>query len=325
MDVNCQTNDNGVCRKCYSQYFLNPSGKCIQNNPLCKTSDQNTGGCLSCYPGYTINSGACVINSSPSLSSEVNCKASDSNGICTACYSGYRLNSAKCLRIDPLCKTYAAAAAACDSCYSGYTLNNGQCVVTTEEAMLNNDPFCIKSQGAACLTCANGYYLATSGVCSQLNALCKSSDMGNGYCTECYTGYILSGTTCVVAPPVSIAYCSVVSNGACASCMSGYYVSKGACELANTLCATYEPVGGACLSCIPGYVYQKGECIYPSLGIDSNCEEYSNSYCSKCVSGYALINYWCTEIDADCVDFDFIRNLCNHCKSGKQPLGAGCA
>lgn len=326
-DVNCQTpRDGGGCTKCYSGYFLNNRGLCTQNNPLCKTIDQSNGNCLSCFPGYVVSNGNCTVGSSSTTSSDPNCKGTNAQGVCTGCYSGYYLSQGmNCLKMDPLCKTYTASFNACASCYDGYTPVNGQCIISTDAPSQNNDIYCIKTQGPNCIACSSGYYLSSlNGVCAQLNPLCKSSDLSNGACTDCYPGYVISGNTCIVATAVYIPYCAQTNGNVCVSCISGYYVSAGICALVNVLCATYDQSNGNCLSCIPGYVFQTGQCIMPSLGIDPNCAQYSNSYCTQCLGGYALINYFCSPIDPFCIQYDAPSNTCRACNLGKIPMGPSC-
>ncbi len=256
-DVNCQNFTNNICQQCYSGYFLNPSGVCTQNNPLCRTSDRN-GFCLSCFPGYRLLNNNCSATTSSTSSSDVNCKSTDQSGICTGCYSGYFLTQGMvCQKMDTLCKTYTASFSACGSCYDGYTLSSGQCLLSTVAASLNNDPYCIRFQGANCLNCSSGYYLPINvGICSPLNPLCKDSDMNTGACLSCYQGYSLSGTTCIVTPSIQIAFCNQIAGTTCVSCMDRYYVSNGGCSLVNQLCDSYDMSSGLCLSCIPGYVFQ---------------------------------------------------------------------
>jgi hypothetical protein len=229
-----------------------------------------------------------------------------------------------CQKMDPLCKTYTSSSSACSSCYDGYTLYNGQCLVSSQVPSQNNDPYCIKTQGTVCLTCASGYYLSSSGACAQLNSLCKNSDMTNGNCLDCYPGYALSGNTCIVAAAISIAYCAQVVGNVCSSCINGYYVSNGACAMVSVLCATYDQSTGVCLSCIPGYVFQANQCIYPSLGIDPYCSQYVNSYCTQCSSGYALVSYVCNPIDPNCTQYNQASNACTACSQGKTPQGPSC-
>jgi hypothetical protein len=324
-DVNCQNFNNGVCQKCYSGYFLDFSGKCKQNNPLCKTSDQASGNCLTCYPGYSVVAGNCTLSSSSTTSLDPNCKGTNQNGVCNGCYSGYFLTPGmNCQKTDPLCKTLTAAFSACASCYDGYSLSGAQCVLSSQAASPNSDPYCVKLQGGNCIACSSGFYLPPSGICAALNTLCKDSDLTNGNCLSCYPGYSLSANTCIVAAAVTIPYCSQVVGNNCVACINGYYVSSGACALVNLLCATYDPNNGNCLSCGPGYVFQAGQCIMPSLGIDPSCTWYSNSYCTQCSTGFALASYWCNPIDPSCTQYNPATSTCLACSQGKTPQGASC-
>lgn len=324
-DSNCETTANGVCQKCYSGFYVNSNGICTQFNTLCRTSNSSNGACLSCYPGYTLNNGLCVINSSPTASKDPNCKASDPSGVCNSCYEGNYLSVDKaCIKMDPLCRNYTSSLSECSACYEGYVLNNGKCLLPADLPAQNTDTYCIKSQGAACLACANGYFLPPNGTCTQVNPLCRASDMNTGFCTQCYTGFVLSGPTCVQGGAASIPFCANVTGNICSTCINGYYVSNGGCAAVNMLCGTYKQSDGSCLTCIPGYVLQSGNCILPSLGIDPNCLQYLNSYCSSCATGYSLINFWCTPIDPNCAQYDYVNNLCLSCAQLKTPQGANC-
>jgi len=157
-----------------------------------------------------------------------------------------------------------------------------------------------------------------------VNPLCKTSNMTNGYCIDCYPGYMLTGTTCIVAADVNIPYCNKVTGQICSECINGYYPKNGKCELVNVLCATYSNTTGACFSCVSGYVFQQGTCLLPSMGIDPYCIWYESSFCSRCVEGFALVSYICIQVDMNCIDFDNIRNVCRECKNGKRAEGSRC-
>lgn len=314
-----------MCIDCYQGHFLNvTTGRCQQVNILCRTSNAN-GACLSCYPGYDLIAGNCLVSDSSTGSGDPNCREANVNEICLECFSGYFLTvGRRCQRMDPLCRTYTPNNASCVTCYEGYTERNGECLISSQVPDANNDPYCIKADGQRCVECAQGYYMDSDGVCQQLNPLCRNSDMTNGACLSCYEGYEVSGVTCVVAAPINIPYCVTVSNRVCIECINGYYTEDGGCSLANTLCASYDPTNGDCFSCVPGYVFQEGECIYPSMGVDPQCAYYTNSFCSRCNPGYALINYVCGEVDPDCLDFDEPNNSCRECRDGKVALGPSC-
>jgi hypothetical protein len=338
----------GPLCKAYSQ-----NGTCLQTqNPssqFCFSYDVLTGQCTACISGYVLTGSTCSPASGSSSSSSTSttgmvasASASSSgsnlggpvtisfrdpncakyNGtICSACSNSYYFGpSNSCVPVDPLCKTYSQNGA-CLSCYPGYSINGQRCIVSGQQ-----DPFCNSfSSGGICTGCSSGYYLSSSnGVCTQLNPLCKTSDLSNGACIDCYPGYSISGNTCIVAAAVNIPYCAQINGNACVACISGYYVSAGICALVNVLCATYDQSNGNCLSCIPGFVFQSGQCIMPSLGIDVNCAQYTNSYCTQCLGGYALINYVCGPIDPFCVQYDAPSNTCRSCNAGRTPMGPSC-
>ena len=218
MDVNCAKFNGDVCVNCSKGFYPGINGRCTQFNPLCKESNRFNGDCTRCYPGYTLAAGDCVIGDSAAGNGDPNCKSTNAAGVCKDCYASYYLSSQNtCLRLDPLCKNYTARKDACDGCYDGYTLYQGKCVISTQIPDANSDPYCIATKGAICVKCANGYYLShDDGLCKQLNPLCKKSNMSNGQCKDCYTGYTLSAGTCIVAASVNIPYCARVAGIACA-------------------------------------------------------------------------------------------------------------
>jgi len=128
----------------------------------------------------------------------------------------------------------------------------------------------------------------------------------------------------MIANPVTIPYCMTVSGNICLQCINGFYTKDGGCALANILCASYDPTNGRCFSCVPGHVFQEGECIYPSQGIDPNCVYYTNSFCSRCATNFALINFVCSTIDRSCLSFNQNTNTCERCEADKVAMGPIC-
>ena len=53
VDQNCNKFEGTTCLKCSFGYYLSiTTKKCTILNPLCRTSNQDTGACTACYPGY---------------------------------------------------------------------------------------------------------------------------------------------------------------------------------------------------------------------------------------------------------------------------------
>jgi hypothetical protein len=325
-DVNCQNITSGLCTRCYSGFFLDSSNRCRQNNPLCRTSDLTNGNCLTCFPGYALTAGNCTISASSTSSADTNCRSTDQSGVCTACFGGFFLTPGmNCQRMDPLCRSYTATSNGCASCYDGYVISGISCVLATQATAGSSDPYCVRLQGTVCLNCSSGYFLqASSGVCTALNPFCRESNMANGDCLSCYGGYMLSGNTCIVAPALSIPFCNQTVGNTCVDCIHGYFASNGVCALVNVLCGTYDRSNGNCLTCVPGYVFQAGQCILPSLGIDPNCIQYTNSFCTQCGGGFALVSYWCSPIDPLCTQYNPTTNTCTACSQGRTPQGPSC-
>lgn len=102
------------------------------------------------------------------------------------------------------------------------------------------------------------------------------------------------------------------------------YFNGKTCIAVSILCLKFDYSAKKCLSCQEGTVMQDSDCIMPSLGVDTNCIRYTNSYCSACTQDYFLENYLCTAIDKNCTAFNSTTNTCEKCRSGMQPDGARC-
>lgn len=51
-------------------------------------------------------------------------------------------------------------------------------------------PNCKKLNGDFCAECYDRFYLK-DGACVEVNQLCKGYNKQNGYCTDCFEGYLL--------------------------------------------------------------------------------------------------------------------------------------
>lgn len=297
--------------QCSNGYFLR-NNQCNQISPLCATADMNTGACLSCYPGYALNNGACEVGRT-----DPNCRRMVNN-TCAECARSYTMIGGNCILVNQLCKTADNSTGLCTSCYPGYLLISGNCTVPT-----NTDPNCIQKSGTICLYCANGYWLSNN-ACAKLTRNCQTYDQSTGYCSTCPVNNRLVNGDCVMALSSDANCVTVGSNGLCTECTTNFYVgNNGVCTLVSSLCADFNYSQRVCSVCIDGYVLQDGECLYPSLGVDANCERYSGSYCSRCKANYYLSNYYCTLIDSNCLDFDRVQGVCKACRMG-NPVGANC-
>lgn len=191
---------------------------CSVQNIICKTINKDNGNCASCYEGYVVDDTSCSMASPDNI--DVNCKnwANANKKKCVECYTGFYIDAAAglCTAFDPTCKESDTSNGACKSCYGGYILASGKCNPTTPLPGQNADPFCVKLDGMTCTECNKGYFVASNGVCTQADVLCKTFSKDNGYCTSCYTGYFLSSHKCVSAQDLYIPFCRIIGqNGKC--------------------------------------------------------------------------------------------------------------
>jgi hypothetical protein len=300
---NCQTNNSvGDCTLCKTNFYL-AYGYCYTGNPLCATSDPNSGACLTC------------------------------NG--TDQYSnGY------CLRVSATCAG-GSGTTSCSSCDPGYTVISagtpgiGLCVLATSLS-----PFCDTFSGSVCSNCVDGYFIYSGG-CAQANPICLTYNMTNGQCLTCYPGNIAQNGNCVNAQSIS-PFCSTFNGLLCSTCQTGYFPVNGICTLGNPLCATYNS-NGECLSCSTGtlvgnlcLVYTacsdldlNGNCLSCSAGNTpwgTQCVTQASLYpfcstfgtsnrCTACVSGAFLANGVCLARNPFCKTSD-ATGKCLSCYTG---------
>lgn len=160
-----------------------------------------------------------------------------------------------------------------------------------------------------CQSCLNNYYLL-SGICFPVSPLCLTYNPTNGNCLSCYNGFILSGTTCAIAP--QIANClNYSSSYTCIGCNAGFYLNNNQCTKVNPLCATYNLSNGQCLTCPSGYSLSLGQCVANSI---SNCITQSLTTCIACNQNYLLINNTCILKDLNCMNYQL--TVCTNCSNG---------
>lgn len=55
-DANCRVYKGQQCSECYQGFYYNQGERtCKRVNPLCKSSNPQSGACTGCYPGYSLN------------------------------------------------------------------------------------------------------------------------------------------------------------------------------------------------------------------------------------------------------------------------------
>jgi hypothetical protein len=318
-DPNCNTFRDNVCIKCSKGFFLSLEGKCTQVSPSCATYNENNGQCTSCFSGYEVSGGKCVV--STTTSGDPNCKTFDGKGVCLECAKGARFNQqGVCVVLNPDCLTYNQSTGACTACYSGYDLNGfGGCV---KSVTVSGDPNCKTFDKGVCVECAKGAIFNSQGVCIVVDPSCLSYNDSTGACTACYSGYSISGRTCVLSNTTSShdPNCrTFLTADVCSECSKRYFINGlGRCQLVSPLCNNYDATTGSCLTCYPGYELQGAACAEGSpTTIDPNCAEFKGSTCTKCSKGYIFLsNGFCGSVSPNCKAYDGQTGACTDCFLG---------
>lgn len=322
-DLLCAKWNGRICLACSKGAFFR-NGICTNADPLCKTFDPNSGACTSCYQGYILGAGTCVrAPDAPDAGPSDPFCAKWNGNICTQCAFGCFWRNGVCTPADPACKTFDPSNGACTSCYQGYVARYGQCVRDTSGP---TDLLCAKWNGNICQQCSQSAFWS-NGVCVQSDPLCKTFNSNNGWCTSCYSGYVLNNGQCVRAADVpstgpSDLLCAKWNGNVCQQCSKGAYWSNGVCAQADTLCKTFDTNNGWCLSCYSGYYLTGGKCVRSVDSPDNAppgdllCAQWINGICQRC----AVTAYWkngvCTQADTLCKTFDSNNGACTSCYKG---------
>ena len=103
-------------------------------------------------------------------------------------------------------------------------------------------------------------------------------------CASCYKGYYLSGTVCVLVPPISgcMEYDEVERNK-CVSCARGWMLEFDRCTaIGISGCIRQSPRDPhICLACGEGWFLQNGTCEMSFL---EGCIEYDPNDGSRCLT-----------------------------------------
>lgn len=157
------------------------------------------------------------------------------------------------------------------------------------------------------------------------NPLCKKFNPNNGDCTDCYQGYLVSGSTCIVGNNID-PNCKIFTNGACSTCFNGFFLNNNKCQQISPLCKTYNEYTGACTSCYQGYDILQSQCVV-NKNKDENCRKFNSNnqnMCVDCYSGYIPVNGVCTMQNPLCKTLDKTNGACQTCWQGYVIEGRNC-
>ena len=189
------------------------------------------------------------------------------------------------------------------------------------------DPFCKKIEGGLCTECAKGTFFNAQGKCQVIDPLCKTFNPADGACTTCYTGYEVSGKTCVVSSkPLGDPNCKTFLNDVCTECSFRHYKGPGGkCVEVSPDCKEYTADGG-CTECYVGFKLEGSICVEDdTIAGDSNCAEWRDGLCMRCSQGtfFDPIGL-CKPADPLCKTFSELDGRCLTCYVGFKIEGLKC-
>ena len=223
--ANCRTYQVNVnaCSICSPTYFVNGTVCASQNVANCQTYNVNINTCAICNSGFYPSAGVCV------AVSKANCNVyTENTNNCRTCAQTYYSSNGNCLLQSlPGCTTYVANLNVCSVCASGFNLIGGFC-----NAASSGPANCFEPDGILCKICADGYYVRLSRCIKQDVPFCIKFVQNKNECSECETGYRVSGVYCasIPDPNVTVANCYKQTDTSCTWCNVGYFPNEaGAC------------------------------------------------------------------------------------------------
>lgn len=184
-------------------------GRCLPQNPQCKTVNVENGACTTCYIGFMLQNGSCV----QPRNEDPNC-LQNSGTLCLYCRDRFWLSDGKCVPLTRNCQTYEQTTGRCLTCSSDFLVENGDCVRVAGLTIRN----CVRlGSDGQCAACVSNYYLKNGG-CQLVDMLCLTFDYNQNMCLQCQPGYFLQDGGCIYPSLGYDPYCQRYSGSFCQRC-----------------------------------------------------------------------------------------------------------
>ncbi|ELP91447.1 protein serine/threonine kinase, putative [Entamoeba invadens IP1] len=323
------TDNNGVCRKCMTGYFLDGTECKLCSTEIfgspCATCSQTTKRCEVCMEGYYPDA-----NGQCKPCADINCmsnKCDTKTEQCSQCVSGYYLNTmgacATCKSINCLNSSCSQIDNTCTECINNNFLDGSTCKPCNE--IINGNCLTCSSTSNKCTKCDIGYYPKNNFCqsCSSIHCQDDNCNQENGKCLKCVSGFYLDklSSTCQLCSTIHCENdsCSSVDN-ICSKCVLGYYPLNGICQTCSSLkCenSSCDQSNGKCKQCEAEYYLEESTnrchtCESMNCSVDSCFRD--NSKCTNCTKNNFLN-------ETKCFPCENIKN--GYCKTC-NPVGANC-
>lgn len=205
---------------------------CEANCQTCRDLFPGDYYCLACKTGYEVVTtyGICIQDSTIA-----NCALYDQTLDCLTCQPSFQQSVNLCSKMFDGCLLYKKGA--CSLCQPGSFLNPRTQSCTVSQL------HCTEIAGnGSCTNCSSSYSLR-NGRCLYNSSLCLSLNADTGLCSECVSGAVLVGYTCVSGGAEVINNCYLAQedrNVTCTYCKSGYGAYFGSCRSLQEILSLLE-------------------------------------------------------------------------------------
>eukprot|EP00347_Sterkiella_histriomuscorum_P014884 403359155 len=336
------------------QYFSNAARICTNCVSPCTSCDDSTS-CNYCVPGYKYVdnfSGKCILKATPCPAGTyddplglpicrkcpLNCQVCSSTTVCTDCIDSFQLSqNGVCSPNQCLINEYFdAATSKCKACSTNCeSCNKNGCQKCQNGFFLN------EATRVCGKTCPAGYYAnSQSNACMKCQSNCLECVTNNYTCTKCDSTTFMYNSACVTQCPYIGYYNNVLTRN---------------CDPCNSACSVCINSVSDCVSCKPGSFYSNRKCVnscpvreyqtqygfcYPCDPSCDVCFGAINTMCSKCMTGYYLLDtsclsscpppYYADLVSKTCEQCKYFcdscteKNNCQKCKSGYPTISNNC-
>ena len=276
---NCKTADPyEKCTECQSGFYLSSDHESCNQIEHCSNSNvDNKKTCKTCQEG-------CYLDSDGLCFCIPGCKALNNDNTCTQCNPGWFLDGTSCTIIYG-CK--ANNNDACTECNEGCSLSGTSCICIDHCTQFDDSNNCIQ--------CEENYALSVSGdSCNEIKILnCVSHEKTKNECKKCKNYYVLSDDkrSCEACNDNNDSTKCGVTLPGCKEVLFSLENHRIECNVCNDGLEK-TTLGDQCTQ--DGlYIAQNKKTIAKLSEIDYCIKYATETKCSKCLTGFYIINGKC--------------------------------
>ena len=358
VDMNCEScnDDNDVCDKCITGFFVNDKKKCCDQSCSTCSDGENCESCKDYSSQDLLGTGLCVCDAGYGRDENSNCSPCSANcnscsknyTQCDTCADHYFFNGTGCFSCDFSCKACENHPGHCTECWDNADLSDTSCVCPDGYGFDTTNGKC-KFCDEKCNACSSNFTLCTdckeefglnleTNQCESCIENCKFCHSDSSSCLECVFGYFYDSFKCS-ACHLSCFACNGATNQDCTSCGDHGSLKDGVCSCDagfgfNVTSGACVPCDYKCSNCANNYLVCT-DCLQPyGLNLDTNvCEScidnclecHKNSlFCDLCANFYYFDQKSCELCSLSCASCDGNSYNCTNCFEGASLVNSSC-